>query len=172
MSALHAMVGYLLAARLAELAFAARNTRRLKAGGGIEHGAGHYPWIVALHAGWIAALLVFVDPARRPDPMLLGLFVALQAARLWVVITLSTRWTTRIIVVPGEPLVTRGPYRWLRHPNYLIVVAEIATVPMIFGAWQIAIVFSAANLALLHHRIRVENAALAGAALPAERHME
>ena len=89
-------------------------------------------------------------------------FLALQAARVWVLATLGRYWTTRIITLPDAPLVRRGPYRFVRHPNYLIVAAEIAVLPLVFGAWQIALVFSILNLLLLSHRIRRENAALAG----------
>lgn len=147
--------------RAAELVYARRNTKRLLAEGGIEWGAGHYPFLVALHAGWLFAILIFADPDRPLDMSLLVIFLALQGARLWVIMTLGRYWTTRIITLPGVPLVRRGPYRYLRHPNYVIVVAEIAVLPLAFGAWHVALVFSALNLALLRHRIRVENQVLA-----------
>ncbi len=147
--------------RLAEVGYARRNARRLLAAGGVEHGAGHYPLFVALHGAWLVALFVLV-PAQAPaDWALLGLYGVLQLGRLWVIASLGGRWTTRVIVVPGAPLVTRGPYRFLRHPNYLIVALEIPVLPLAFGAWHIALAFGFANLALLAQRIRVEERALA-----------
>ncbi len=138
------------------------NTRNLRAAGGIEHGAGHYPLMVSLHAAWLASLAVFVPADAALDPLLFVVFLFLQAARIWVIASLGRYWTTRVIKVPGAPLVTRGPYRWLRHPNYLVVVAEIAVVPLIAGAWQIAVAFSIANAGVLWLRLRVEKAALGG----------
>ena len=161
MSALYAVVAFIVIQRLAELAYAARNARRLKARGAVEAGARHYPLFVLLHGGWLAAMLVFIDPETPANLALLAVFAALQAARLWVIATLGERWTTRIVVLPGAPPLTRGPYRVMRHPNYAVVVAEIAVVPLMFGAWQLAVIFSALNLALLAHRVRVEDAALA-----------
>jgi methyltransferase len=149
--------------RLAELAYARANTRRLLAAGGVESGAGHMPLIVAVHAGWLAALFVLVPPTAPISWPLLALFAVLQLARLWVIAALGPRWTVRVIAVPGAPLVRRGPYRLCRHPNYVIVAAEIAVLPLAFGAWAIALVFSALNAAVLTHRIRVEEAALAHA---------
>ncbi len=147
--------------RLAELGYARRNARRLLAAGGVEHGAGHYPLFVALHGAWLAALFVLV-PAEAPANWgLLGLYGLLQLGRLWVIASLGRRWTTRVIVVPGAPLVTRGPYRFLRHPNYLVVALEIPVLPLAFGAWHIALAFGLANLALLAQRIRIEERALA-----------
>ena len=128
-----------------------------------EVGARHYPLFVLLHGAWIVALIVAIAPDTTFDPWLFSLFVLLQLARLWVITSLGERWTTRVIVVPGEPLINTGPYRFLRHPNYAIVVLEIALVPAMFGAWLVALVFSALNLALLRYRIRVEEAALAEA---------
>jgi methyltransferase len=150
--------------RLAELAYARRNTRRLLAGGGTESGARHMPLIVAVHLGWLAALF-FLVPAGAPlSYPLLAVYAALQLARLWVIASLGRYWTVRVITVPGALPVRRGPYRLCRHPNYLIVAAEIAVLPLAFGAWEIALVFSLLNAAVLAHRIRVENAALAAAA--------
>ncbi len=147
--------------RLGELVYARGNTKRLLAAGAVEHGAGHYPAIVALHGGWLAALAVLVPAGAPVDWGLLGLYGLLQLGRLWVIASLGGRWTTRVIVVPGAPLVTRGPYRFLRHPNYLVVALEIPLLPLAFGAWQIALGFGLANLALLAHRIRIEERALA-----------
>jgi methyltransferase len=146
--------------RLAELVYARRNTRRLLAAGGREAGAGHYPLLVLLHGAWLLALFTLV-PAEAPVNLwLLGLFVLLQAGRLWVIASLGPRWTTRIVTQAEAPLVCHGPYRFLRHPNYAIVAAEIAVLPLAFGAWQIALGFSLVNLPLLAHRIRLETAAL------------
>ncbi len=150
------------AQRLGELAYARRNTQRLLAAGGVEHGAGHYPLIVALHGGWLAALFVLVPPSAPADWWLLGCYGLLQLGRFWVIVSLGARWTTRVITLPGAPRVRSGAYRFLRHPNYLIVALEIPLLPLAFGAWQIALGFGLANLALLAHRIRVEDRALAG----------
>lgn len=147
--------------RLIELWYAHRNTRALIAAGGIEVGRGHYPLIVALHAAWLVAIVLTV-PAQAPVSWpLIGLFVLLQGARVWVLASLGRFWTTRVITLPGAPLVRRGPYRFLSHPNYLVVAAEIAVLPAAFGAWMVAIVFSALNAAILAWRIGVENEALA-----------
>jgi methyltransferase len=147
--------------RIAELVRARRNTRALLAKGGVEVGAGHYPLLVLLHGAWLAALLYAVPADTLPSLGWLGAFVLLQAFRLWVLASLGPYWTTRIITLPGAPLVRSGPYRFLRHPNYVVVVAEIAVLPLVFGAWRVALVFSALNLALLAWRIRVEQQALA-----------
>jgi len=149
------------ALRLAELIYAAHNHQRLLAAGGREVGAGHYPLFVLLHGAWLVALF-FLVPADAPIyPVPLALYAALLAARAWVIVTLGRYWTTRIITVPSAPLVRSGPYRLGRHPNYVIVIGEIAILPLVFGAWQIAIVFSLLNAALLWHRVRIEDAALA-----------
>ena len=160
MSPLYAVVAFVIAQRLAELAYAARNTRRLHARGAFEVGANHYPWLVMLHAAWLAALVLTVAPDTTLNLPLLAVFGTLQVARAWVIATLRGRWTTRIIVLPGAPLVTKGPYRYLKHPNYAVVCAELAVLPLMFGAWEVALLFSALNLALLRHRVRVEEAAL------------
>jgi methyltransferase len=149
--------------RLGELLVSARNTGRLLAEGGIEHGRRHYPLFVLLHGGWLLAMLVTVPWDREPVWPLLILFLALQPARVWIIASLCGRWTTRVIVVPGRPRVRRGPYRWLDHPNYLLVSVEIALLPLAFGAVAIAVVASLLNALLLGHRLRVENAALAAA---------
>ena len=157
----YAIIGGVAAARLLELGYARRNTARLLARGGVEVGAAHYPAFVLLHAAWLAALALSVDRASPVEPWLIGVFAALQAARLWIVASLGRFWTTRVITLPGAPLVQRGPYRFLRHPNYLVVGLEIAVLPLAFGlVWQ-ALIFSALNGLLLRHRMRVETAALA-----------
>lgn len=161
MSPLYWIVGLVACQRLGELLMTRRNSRRLLAEGGVEVGAGHYPYLVALHAGWLAAMALTIHPATPINLPLLIVFVVLQLLRLWVLVTLGRYWTTRIITVPGAPLVTTGPYRFLRHPNYAVVVAEIAILPLVFQAWTIAATFSILNLLLLRHRVRVEDEALA-----------
>jgi len=147
--------------RFAELIYAARNTRALLRRGAVEHGRGHYWMLVVVHAAWLMAILLAV-PGDAPIAWLpLGLFVVLQLLRLWVIASLGPFWTTRIVSLPGAPLVRRGPYRFMRHPNYAIVIGELALLPLVFGAWRLAIVFTLLNLAVLTWRIRVEEQALA-----------
>ena len=148
--------------RLAELVIARCNTRALLARGAYEASPGHYPLIVAVHASWLAALW-WLAPGKPVNWPLIGLFLILQIGRLWVLATLGRRWTTRIIVVPGERLVARGPFRFVRHPNYLVVAGEIAILPLAFGLWQVALIFTLLNAAILAIRIRAEEKALAGA---------
>jgi methyltransferase len=156
-------VALLVAAqRLGELVYARRNESRLRTRGAVESGARHYPLFILLHGAWLLAVFLLIPADRVPSWPLLGLFLLLQAARVWVVATLGPYWTTRVLSLPGAPLVRRGPYRWVQHPNYLIVTAEIAVLPLAFGAWWIAIAFSLANALLLYHRIGVEEQALAG----------
>ncbi len=147
--------------RAMELVYARHNTRRLIAAGGHEAGAGHYPAIVALHAAWLLSIVTLIPATATPNAWLLGAFGVLQLLRIWVIASLGRFWTTRIITVPGEPLIRRGPYKICRHPNYAVVAAEIAILPMAFGAWAIALIFTALNGVLLWHRIQVENTALA-----------
>ncbi|HET7678920.1 MAG TPA: isoprenylcysteine carboxylmethyltransferase family protein [Xanthobacteraceae bacterium] len=159
------LVAFITLQRLAELLLSRRNTQRLLAEGGVEFGRSHYPWMVALHSAWLLGLWWF-GHARPVDPLLLGVFILLQAGRLWVIASLGRRWTTRIIVPPGAPLVASGPYRWLKHPNYLIVALEVAVVPLALGLPVFAAVFTLLNACILYLRIRAENAALARAAEP------
>lgn len=147
--------------RLAELALAHRNTRRLLAQGGVEVAPGHYPAVVVLHAAWLSGLWLLALP-RAPDLTLLAVFCVLQIGRIWVLAALGSRWTTRIIVVPGAPLVRSGPYRLLSHPNYLIVTGEILVLPLAFGLPLFAVVFSGLNALVLWVRIHAEDAALHG----------
>jgi len=155
------IVGLVAAQRAAELIYSRRNAASLRRRGGIELGRGHYPLFALLHVAWLGALLLLV-PRETPIawPWLM-VFLALQALRLWVMASLGPYWTTRIITLPRERLVRRGPYRFLRHPNYAVVAAEIAVLPLAFGAWRIALVFSLLNAALLAWRIRLEDRALA-----------
>lgn len=146
--------------RMGELVLARRNTIRLKADGGVEVGAGHYPLFVLLHASWLAVLAVLTPWTTVPNPWLIGVFVVLQLGRVWVIASLGRFWTTRIITVSGAPLVRRGPYRFVRHPNYWIASLEIAVLPLAFGQIWIALVWSLANALLVRHRVRVEESAL------------
>jgi len=152
------LIGFLVLQRLAELVWSRRNTRRLLARGAREEGRAHYPLLVAVHVAWLAALalLGWNQPVSLP---FLALFAVLQVLRLWILASLGERWTTRIIVT-GEPLVRHGPYRWLRHPNYLLVAAEIATVPLALGLPWVALAFTLLNGAVLWLRIRAEDRAL------------
>ena len=155
-----AILGFVTLQRLLEMRLAERHSRKLLAEGAVEHGRDHYAFIVALHAAWLAALWWWA-PGRPISLPLLFLFAILQVGRVWVIRSLGERWTTRIIVKPGAPLVRRGPYRVVNHPNYWIVAAEIALLPLVFGLWQIAAVFSTLNALVLTVRIRAENRALA-----------
>jgi len=148
------------AQRLAEAAWARANTRRLLASGAIEAGAGHYWVLIGLHAAWLAGLWLLAYDAPVSLPWL-GIYLLLQAARAWILWTLGRRWTTRVVVMPGEKLVAAGPYRVLRHPNYVVLAAEVATLPVVFGMWWYAALFSLLNAAMLAWRIVVEEHALA-----------
>jgi methyltransferase len=161
MSILHLVLGLVALQRLGELVLAARNTRDLRAAGAIELDANGYPLFVLLHAAWLASLALFVPASAPASWPLLAVFAVLQLGRVWVIASLGRHWTTRLIVLPGRPLARSGPYRFINHPNYLIVAAEIAVLPLAFGAVAIAAVFSAANLALLARRISIEERALA-----------
>jgi len=145
--------------RLGELWLSNRNTRRLLARGAIEHAPGHYPLIVAVHASWLAALW-WLAPLRPIDGFWLAFFVVVELGRIWILASLRHRWTTRIIVMPGAQLVRRGPYRFIDHPNYWVVTGEIAVLPLVFGLWKTAIVFSLLNAGVLFIRITAENRAL------------
>ena len=156
----YAVIGLVVVQRFAELMLANRNTKRLKAKGAVEIGAAHYPLIVFLHAAWLMAVLWLL-----PVPLViiwgwLALFVVLQAARSWVISTLGPYWTTRIISVPDAPVIKSGPYRFVRHPNYLVVAGEILALPLAFGEWKVALVFTLLNAALLFWRIREEETGL------------
>lgn len=146
--------------RVAELLYARRNTQRLLARGGIESGASHYPLIVALHAAWLLAMAILIPPSTPPNWYLLGIYALLQVARAWTIASLGPFWTTRVISVPGATLVRRGPYRFLRHPNYVIVAAEIVILPLAFGAVAIAVTFTLLNAAMMTWRIRIEERSL------------
>jgi methyltransferase len=147
--------------RLGELFLARRNTARLLARGAIEVAPAHYPLIVTLHTLWLAGLwYAALEQSLTPDLLLLAIFVVLQGLRVWVLMSLGPRWTTRILVVPGEQLIASGPYRYLSHPNYWVVIGEILVLPLAFGLVWYAALFSILNLAVLWVRIRAENKAL------------
>lgn len=161
MSGAIGVLGFVTAERLAELFLANRNTARLRERGAYEASPAHYPLIVALHAAWLGGLWLMAWDRSIRFPWLV-LFAVVQVLRLWVLITLKDRWTTRIIVLPGAPLVATGPYRFLKHPNYAVVVAEFATLPLVFGLPWYALAFSILNGLVLTIRVKAENAALQG----------
>jgi methyltransferase len=160
------LLTFVTAERLAELWLARHNTAALLARGAFEAAPGHYPLIVLLHAVWLLGLWLigWANPLSR---IWLVIFSGLQVFRAWVLLTRGRRWTTRIVVLPGAPLVKNGPYRLLSHPNYVVVISEIAVLPLCFGLLCYALVFSAANAVIVAIRIRAENAALVGLRDPA-----
>lgn len=157
-------VAVLSVQRLLELALARRNERKARARGAVERGKDHYPFIVGLHSLWLFSTLV-EGLIRGPEPpslwpVALGLFLLVQPLRYWAIFSLGPYWNTKILVVPGARPVARGPYRYVSHPNYVVVVVEVLTFPLVFGAWTTALVFTALNAAVLYVRIREENRAL------------
>ncbi len=156
----YVIIALVILQRAGELVLANRNTQKLKARGGVEIGAQHYRFIVLLHMAWLMAVLWLM-----PAPLVIYwgwivIFLLLQAARIWVIASLGPYWTTRIISLPGVPLVKRGPYRFVRHPNYLVVAGEILALPLAFGEIWVAIVFFIANAVVLTWRIRQEETGL------------
>lgn len=154
-----AIMAFVTLQRLSELIIARRNTARLLAAGAHEVGASHYPIMVAMHTAWLVALWLTVGDRDVSMPLLI-VFVFLQLMRIWVLATLGSRWTTRIIVTQDAALVKKGPFRFLRHPNYAVVTAEIAVLPLAFGLIWIAALFTLLNAAMLYVRIGAENRAL------------
>ncbi len=152
-------LSFIILQRLSELVLARRNTARLLARGAYEVGAGHYPVMVLMHTAWIIGLVVLGYDQTVSYPWLVA-FAVLQVLRVWILATLGPRWTTRIIILP-EPLVARGPFKYLKHPNYALVVAEIIVAPMVLGLVWLAVVFTVLNAAMLWVRIGVEGRALA-----------
>jgi len=157
-------VGLVALQRLLELSYSRQNERRLRARGAVERGARHYPVMVTIHTLWLASTLA-EGLQRGPEipawwPLPLAVFLLVQPLRYWAIRSLGENWNTRVLIVPGGKLVKRGPYRYFPHPNYVVVVVEVLTFPLIFGAWITAIVFSLLNAALLFIRIRTENRAL------------
>jgi methyltransferase len=157
---LFAVLSVVAVQRLIELRVAQRHTRALLSRGGIEIARGQHQWFIVLHACWLLAMFDFVPATATPNWLLLVAFALLQCARIWVIMSLGPYWTTRVITVPTAPLVRRGPYRFLRHPNYAIVALEIALLPLAFGAPTIALLFSIANAMLVAWRLRAEDGAL------------
>ena len=157
----YVILGLVGVQRLAELIYSAHNEKNLKARGAVEVGAGHYPLLVAVHAAWFFAMAFSIDATTPIQQAFLGAFILLQLGRAWVLLTLGAYWTTRLFHLENVPTIRRGPYRFLRHPNYLVVAGEIAVLPLAFGFWRIAIVFSLLNVAVLLWRIRIENGFLA-----------
>ena len=153
------VLAFVTAQRLGELGLARRNTARLIGQGAVERGASHYPLIVGLHAAWLVGLWLLAWD-RPVSGFWLSIFAGLQALRVWVIASLGERWTTRIIILPGASLVRRGPYRFLSHPNYLVVAGEIAVLPLAFGLVGYAAAFFALNAVVLAVRLRAETAAL------------
>jgi len=152
-------LAFIVVQRLSELAIAKRNTARLLARGAYEVGADHYIYMVSMHTAWVLALIVFGYDNPIQWPWLVA-FAFLQGMRVWILASLGSRWTTRIIILE-EPLVSKGPFRFIPHPNYTLVVAEIIVAPMVLGLVWVAVLFTVLNAAMLYVRIRVENAALA-----------
>ena len=155
----HLLIALVALQRLVELVYARRNTRALLARGGFETGATHYPLFALLHGAWLAAMFVLTAPGPELRWPLLLLFAFLQAGRMWVIASLGPYWTTRVITVPGTRPVETGPYRFLRHPNYMIVALEVPVLPLALGLPSVALVFGLLNLALLAYRIHVEDGA-------------
>lgn len=154
------LLGLIALQRCAELAYARHNTRRLLERGAREVGAEHYPLFIALHGMWLASQASLTSPSPPVHWHLIGVLVVLQVLRLWVISSLGPNWTTRIMTLDSAPLCRRGPYKWLRHPNYLIVAVEIPLVPLILGLPGIALVFGVINVMLLAFRVHVEAKAL------------
>ena len=154
------VLGVVTLQRAGELVVSRLNTRKLLAGGAVEVAPRHYPLIVAVHAAWLISLWV-LGRDQPVNGVALAFYLALQGVRFWVMWTLGARWTTRIIVLPEQPLVSAGPYRFLSHPNYAVVAAEIALLPLVLELPLLAAVFTVLNAAVLAIRIRAENRALA-----------
>ena len=155
--------------RLFELVLARRNEQRARAKGAVERGRKHYPFMVAMHALWLLSTLIeglLRGPGATLWPVPLALFLLVQPLRYWAVFSLGENWNTKILVVPGAKPVRRGPYRYLNHPNYVVVVVEILAFPLVLGAWVSALVFTALNGVLLSRRLREENRALAALSGP------
>lgn len=169
-----ALVALVALQRLVELRVGRRNLRRALARGAVEAGREHYPWMVALHASFLAACLLETWALSRPwnptlGAVMLAVLAVATAVRYWVIVSLRGRWTTRVVYVPGDPLVATGPFRWMRHPNYAVVAAEVLALPLVHGAWLTAVAFSAANALLLRRRVAVEDQLLRRHARPPKR---
>ena len=153
---------FVIIQRIGELVYASRNTNWLLSKGAVEAGSSHYYLFPLLHGAWIVTIVLWVY-SNNLEAIWSEFFLVyclLQLLRVWIFISLGRRWTTRIIILPRKPLISSGPYRFLKHPNYVLVWVEVAVFPLIFGAWHIALAFTLLNTLLLMHRIRVENSAL------------
>jgi methyltransferase len=159
MTSAELILGLVTLQRIGELVISSHNTRKLIAGGAVEVAPRHYPLIVAVHAAWLLSLWVF-GRDQAVNIVALAFYLVLQGLRFWVIRTLGPRWTTRIIVLPGQPLVSAGPYRFLSHPNYAVVAGEIAVLPWVLNLPLLAVIFTILNAAVLTIRIRAENRAL------------
>jgi len=157
----HWLVGLVALQRLLELVLSRRNAARLLSRGGYEVGAGHYPFVVAVHVAWLGTLWITVPAEAAVSWPWLASYIGVECGRAWVMLTLGPYWTTRIIHLPAERLVRSGPYRFCSHPNYIVVAGEIAVLPLVFGQWYTAATFSVLNAGVLIWRIRVENTVLA-----------
>tara|TARA_B100000676_G_C17929783_1_gene760216 strand:+ start:174 stop:668 length:495 start_codon:yes stop_codon:yes gene_type:complete len=151
---------FIILQRFAELLYSNYNTKKLLKNGAKEYNSKHYPLFIILHTCWIVSLVLFIDHNDKPKTSLIVLFFILQFLRLWVLLTLGKYWTTRIIYLEGTKLVKKGPYKWLKHPNYIIVFFEILILPLAFNSWIIAIIFTIFNTILLLYRISLENKVL------------
>jgi methyltransferase len=157
----YAIILFVVLERLAELPYAARNTKRLLAQGAVESGRAHYPLFILLHASWLVTIVALLPKEPRISWLALAAYVAVEGLRAWTILTLGPYWTTRIIALPNAPLVKTGPYRFVSHPNYCVVILEIALLPLVFGEVWVAMIFSALNAMLLTWRIRLEEKTLA-----------
>lgn len=154
------LVLIVLVQRIAEDLYAKRNTRLLKEKGAYEIGAQFYPIVVISHLAWLAGIFLLVPAEAQIDWWFLGAYLVLQGARYWVIGSLGRYWTMRIVTLDGAPVVRRGPYRYMRHPNYLVLVLEIAVLPLAFGAWQLALAAVAVNGPVLLWKLKLEDEAL------------
>lgn len=166
------LVGLVAVQRLGEMVLSKRHVRRLEQGGGREVGQGHYRWMVILHVAFLGSCALEPWLADRhfgplAGPVALAVLLAAQGMRIWTMRSLGVLWTTRVMVVPGAERVTTGPYRWMRHPVYLAVFAEIVALPMVFGGWVTAATFTVLNLGIVAARVRIENTVLDAMPIPA-----
>ena len=160
MSILHLILVIVVVIRLVELIHSYRNAKRLLENGGIEYGRKHYPLLVLIHLSWLISIWLVVPSDTNPSIGLLSVFITLQICRFWVIASLGPYWTTRVISSNDFPIIVNGPYRFIKHPNYLVVCGEIAVLPLVFAAVEIAIIFSILNAAALIWRIKIEENAL------------
>lgn len=151
-----------LAQRGAEEIYSQFNTRKLVARGAVEAGREFYPVVAVTHLAWIAAIFLLIPTSAQVSLPLLGLYLVLQVVRYWAIGTLGPYWTHRIFTLPGAPVVRRGPYKWLRHPNYAVTIAETLLLPGVFGAWALGLIMTAVWIAVIRYKIGLEDAALAG----------